>query len=349
MTNIMNGTVLKTGESEIPIDLAAELLEYMTDRGDSVMLWGQPGIGKTSIVEQLAAKKGRKLIVFKTNVREPVDVRGVPVADLATGTTRWLVPDELPQVERDGKEGYLFIDEINTGTLQMMAVMMGLAGEKKVGDYVLPEGWIIIAAGNRVKDRAAAQRMPTALKNRFAHLYVMPDIEAWAKWANANNVAPEGVAFMRLRRELVENMMPRGDENAFLSFRSLTKALKYVDAHRSIRQRLFAAHVGDAVASELDGFIDLYATIGSLQDIVKDPDNAPLPADASIRYATVTGLGRLANRTNFANIIRYTSRFDQRDVGILAVHDATIRDAGLKNTSEYGAWAVQNQDILLQN
>lgn len=348
MSNLMNGTVLKSAEAEIPIDLAAHLLEILTDAGDPVMLWGLPGIGKTSVAEQLAAKKGRKVIMFKTNVREPVDVRGIPVADLVTGTTRWLVPAELPQVERDGEKGYLLIDEINTGSTQMMAVMMGLVLERKVGDYVLPDGWVVIATGNRVSDRAAAQRMPTALRNRFAHLFVRPDVEAWAKWATANDVAKEVVAFVRLRRELI-HVMPRGDENAFPTPRSLTKSAKYVNAHRSVRSKLFAAHIGDAYAAELDGFIDLFASIGSLADIVKNPDTAPLPTDASIRYATVTGLGRLADRENFGNIIRYVERFSQRDVGVLAVHDATIRIPTLKNTTEYGAWAVKNQDLILQS
>jgi MoxR-like ATPase len=342
----MNGTVLSSNADEIPIDLAAMLLEIMTEEGNSVMLWGVPGLGKTAIINQLGAKKGRKVIVLKTNVREPVDLRGVPVGDLATGTTKWLVPSELPQVERDGERGYLFLDEINTGTTQMMAVVMGLAEERKVGDYVLPDGWVVIAAGNRVSDRAAAQRMPTALRNRFAHLYIRPDVKAWAKWANSNGVAQEVVAFVRLRPELI-HVMPRGDENAFPTPRSLTKAAKYVNAHRSVRQKLFAAHIGSAVASELDGFIDLYASIGSLADIVKDPDKAPLPADASIRYATVTGLGRLADRKNFANIIRYAERLP-RESQVLVVHDATIRVPTLKNTSEYGAWAVKNQDIVLQ-
>jgi hypothetical protein len=343
----MNGTVLKSAEAEITIDLAAHLLEMLTDNGDPVMLWGLPGIGKTSIAEQLGVKRNRKVIVLKTNVREPVDLRGIPVADLATGTTKWLVPDELPQVERDGEEGYLLIDEINTGTTQMMAVMMGLVLERRVGEYVLPKGWVVIATGNRVSDRAAAQRMPTALRNRFAHLFIMPDVEAWAKWANSNGVAQEVVAFVRLRRDLI-HMMPKGDENAFPSPRSLVKAAQYVNAHRSVRSKLFAAHIGDAVAAELDGFIDLYASIGSLADIVKDPDNAPLPANASIRYATVTGLGRMADRQNFANIIRYAERLP-RESQILVVHDATNRVETLKNTSEYGAWAVKNQDIVLQN
>ena len=82
----------------------------------------------------------------------------------------------------------------------MMAVMFGLVLDRRVGDYVLPDGWVIVAAGNRVGDRAAAQRMPTALRNRFAHIFIASDVDAWCTCANANDVAPELVAFQRLRR-----------------------------------------------------------------------------------------------------------------------------------------------------
>jgi hypothetical protein len=262
--------------------------------------------------------------------------------------TRWLVPDELPRVERDGEFGYLFLDEINTASPQMMAVLMQLVLDRKVGDYVLPPGWQVIAAGNRVSDRAAAQRMPTALRNRFAHLFVAPDVNSWVNWANVNGVAPEMVAFIRLRRELIHRM-PRGDENAFPTPRSLTKAAKYVGVQSvAMRQKLFAAHVGADVAGELNGFIELYQSLGSLEDIVASPTTARVPTEASQLYAVCTGLGRLANRANFAKIAQYCERLD-RERQVLLMHDATVREPKLKETAAYSKWAVDHQDALLQS
>jgi hypothetical protein len=333
-------------EHECTIAEAAILLETLTDADDAVMIWGPPGVGKSDIVRQLGAKKKRKVIEFRTNIREPVDVRGIPVPCEKTGTTRWFVPDELPQVERDGAEGYLFIDEINTGSPQMMAVMFGLVLDRRVGEYNLPPGWKIVAAGNRVSDRASAQRMPTALRNRFAHIFVVADVAAWADWANANAVAPELVAFIRLRRDFL-HVMPKGDENAFPTPRSWTRCGKYVNAPVAHRLRLFASHVGDAYASEFDGFIELYHSIGSLEDIVANPATAIVPQEASTRYAVCTGLARLATRKTMPAIIEYAQRLP-RESQILVVHDATTRDDTLKNTAAYGKWAVANQDLVIQ-
>lgn len=335
-------------EVECTIAQAAELLELQTDKGRPVMLWGPPGVGKSDIVRQLGERRGRTVIDFRLNIREPVDMRGIPIPDLATGTTRWCVPDELPQVERDGEFGYLFLDEINTASPQMMAVAFGLVLDRKVGDYTLPRGWVVVAAGNRVSDRAAAQRMPTALRNRFSHLTVLPDVNAWAAWANANGVAPEMVAFIRLRRELIHRM-PRGDENAFPTPRSLVAAADFLGvANMATRQRLFAMHIGNDVAGELAGFIELYSSLGSLDDIIADPENAKVPTEASQLYAVATGLARLATRKNWTQIMKYAERLDG-ERQLLLVHDATMRDAKLKETAAYSAWAVKNQGSLLQS
>ena len=337
---------MPTLEQHVTIAQAIDLLNLLIDGRDPVMLWGAPGIGKSEATHQIGAARGWKVIEYRANLREPVDVRGIPVPDLASGTTRWLIPDELPRVERDGEHGILFLDEINTASPQMMSVLFGLVLDRRVGEYVLPDGWAIVAAGNRVSDRAAAQRMPTALRNRFAHVFITPDVDAWATWANRTGVAPEVVAFVRLRRELI-HMMPQGDENAFPTPRSLTKAAKYVNAPRDVRLRLFASHVGDGVAAELDGFIELYRNLGSLEDIIADPQGAPLPTEASARYAVCTGLGRLATRKTLPAIIEYANRLP-RESQILVVHDATTRDAKLRETAAYGQWAVKNQDVILQ-
>lgn len=339
--------IIATNESEITIAQAAKLMRTLTDAGDSVMLWGKPGIGKSDIVHQLGMATSRKVIEFHAALREPVDLRGIPVTDPVTKTTLWFVPDELPQAKRDGEEGYLFCDEINQATPQMQAVLAGLILYGKVGDYRLPEKWRVIAAGNRVTDRAAAQRMPTHMRNRFAHLFVAPDVEAWASWAVANGVAPEMIAFVRLRRELIHRM-PKGDENAFPTPRSLTKAAKYVHAPKEDRQRLIAAHVGDDVAAECDGFIRLYHSLGTLDDIIRDPENAKLPTEASERFAVCTGLGRLATRKNFPQIMKYAARL-AREPQMLVVHDATVRDESLKQTAAYSKWAVDNSDLIMQS
>lgn len=344
----MNTIPFSENVTEVTIAAAAEQMFDHTEEGDSVFLWGKPGIGKSDIVHQMGAQTGRKVIEFHAALREPVDLRGIPVADALTSTTRWLTPSELPQVERDGERGYFFCDEFNQASPQMQSVMAGLILYGVVGDYHLPKGWRVVAAGNRVSDRAAAQRMPTHMRGRFAHINVMPDVNAWAKWATANGVAPEMVAFIRLRRELMHRM-PRGDENAFPTPRSLTKAAKYVKYSDDKRLRRVASLVGDDVAAEFEGFLRLYRSLGTLDEIVRDPMGAKVPTQnqASERYAVATGLARLADRSNFANVMKYAQRLGGEHE-MLLVHDAAIVTPSLKETAAYSKWAIKNSDTLMQ-
>jgi len=332
-------------EREIDIATAAIRLEMLTDAGDNVFLWGKPGIGKTDAVRQLGVRKKRPVIEFHANLREPVDVRGVPMPDLVSGVTRWLVPDELPRADRDGEEGYLFCDEMNTASPQMQAALFGLALEGRIGDYRLPPKWRVIGAGNRMIDRAAAQRMPTALRNRLAHLFVTVDADAWIVWAKENGVAEEMIAFIKFRSELLHRM-PNGDENAFPTPRSITKASKYVKAPAEHRMALIAAHVGDDVAGEIDGFLRLYESVGSLENIIANPDTADIHAKADVRYAVCVGLARLANPKNFSAIVKYADRM-HRENKMMIMHEAVRRDPSLKNTAAYSKWAVDNSDLIM--
>ena len=336
---------------KVPIDRCAILVKRLIAKRRAVHLWSSPGIGKSEVTRQIAAELSWNLIEFRANLREQVDLRGIPTVEvLADGSkvTRWLVPDELPREDRDGKYGILFLDEMNTASTQMQAALFQLVLERRLGDYTLPEGWVIVAAGNAVSDRAAAQRMPTALRNRFAHLYILPDVAAWAKWAVKNGVAPEFVAFARFRRALFDRGLPVGDENAYLTFRSFTHASEFVNEPVDLRCDLFASLVGDDAATEIDGFIKLYQSLGSLEDIIEHPETAKLPVEASERYAVATGLARLATRKNFARIMKYANRLDDERATLL-VHDATMRDPKLKETTEYGAWAVKNQHLVMQS
>jgi hypothetical protein len=325
---------------------AESMVDHLIDQDEKPMLWGPPGIGKTDLPHQIAAKREWPLFEFHAALRETVDLRGIPVADLIKRTTDWLVPNELPQESRDGPHGILYCDEINQASSQLQGVLGGLVLYGTIGDYRLPRGWRVICSGNRVADRASAQRMPTHMRNRLSHIHVKVDLEAWCRWASKNNIAPEMVAFLRLRPVLLHRM-PRGDENAFPTPRTLAKASKFVNAPTSLRQKLVTSLVGHDVAGEFEAFIGVYRSVGSVAGIISDPDNANVPSEVSLRYAVATALSRAADKHNFAAVLTYAKRLG-RESEMLIVSDSTARNESLVNTAAYGKWAADNADLTIQ-
>jgi MoxR-like ATPase len=189
-----------------------ESLNGLIDARQTVFVWGGPGSGKSAVVKQLAKKRGLALRDIRVLLLDPVDLRGLPY--LSDGRSKWATPDFLPQ---DG-EGILFLDELNAAPPMVQASCYQLVLDRKLGEYTLPEGWSIIAAGNRDSDRAVTNRMPTPLRNRFVHLDFEVDMQEWSQWAIQSAIRPEVIAFLRFRPNLL-SVFDR-DSNVFPSPRS---------------------------------------------------------------------------------------------------------------------------------
>lgn len=327
---------------------AAALLNTFIDTDIPTFLWGAPGIGKSAIIGQIAAERGWKTIDFRASTRDPVALMGLP--DVSGDTTAWKVPDEFPQVKRDGTEGILFLDELNAAAPSMMAAMFGLVLDRKVGDYVMPTGWRVIAAGNRQSDRAAAQRMPSALANRFAHIDVDADYSAdhtnvHIEHFSNKGVDPRLIAFLRFRPALM-HVMPKNDERSFPTPRSWEQAAKMIDLPSSMRMQGVSAIVGEGAAAELEGFIRTYMSLPSLDLVLANPNSAKIPEEPAARFAIATGLARKVDAKSFDNGMAYMQRLP-REFEIMFAVDAVRRDPALSHTGAFTNWAVRNQDVTL--
>src|SRR6185503_10863144 len=132
----------------------------------STMIWGPPGIGKSSIVAQMAEAHEMDCIDLRLSQLAPTDLRGLPVAE--NGVSRWYPPEFLP---REGS-GILFLDELNLAPPAMQGMAQQLILDRRVGSYSVPPDWFVWAAGNRKEDRAAVVDTPAPQDKRFIHLTV---------------------------------------------------------------------------------------------------------------------------------------------------------------------------------
>ena len=262
-----------------PSQLATYLNDLVTHRITySTMIWGPPGIGKSSIVAQTAARHGFDCIDVRLSQLAPTDLRGLPVAE--GGVSRWYPPEFLP---RDGR-GILFLDEVNLAPPAMQGMAQQLILDRKVGSYTLPEGWFVWAAGNRKEDRAAVYDMPSPLANRFLHLLVEPDFESFKAYALASGVQEQILAFLSFRPELLHKL--DAQQPAWPSPRSWMMASTLHKVGLDI-----ATVIGAGAANELSAYVAIYTQLPDIERILTGSGaHVAFPSEPSVRYATTIGL-----------------------------------------------------------
>ncbi|MBF2066692.1 MAG: MoxR family ATPase [Calothrix sp. C42_A2020_038] len=244
----------------------------------STMIWGPPGIGKSSIVGQIAQEHDIDFVDVRLSQLAPTDLRGLPVAE--DGISKWFPPEFLP---RDGK-GIFFLDELNMAPPAMQGVAQQLILDRKVGSYNVPDGWFIWAAGNRKEDRAAVFDMPAPLANRFLHLEVEVDFDSFKAYALEKELHEQIIAFLSFRSTLLHKIDPQ--QPAFPTPRSWEMAshLHYAGLDTS-------PAVGKGATAEFIAYLEVYQTLPSLTPILEGKGaKVAFPKEPSARYATVIGL-----------------------------------------------------------
>lgn len=254
----------------------------------STMIWGPPGVGKSSVVAQVAAANALDFVDVRLSQLAPTDLRGLPVAQATgdgTGVSRWYPPEFLPT----GGRGILFLDEVNMAPPTMQGMAQQLILDRKVGSYELPADWFVWAAGNRKEDRASVFDMPAPLANRFLHLTVRPDFEAFRSYALGRGLHEHVLAFLTFRPELLHRLDTA--QPAWPSPRAWEMAARL---HRAGLDASPA--IGEAAGAEFAAFVKLYQQLPDLDQVLGgESAGLRLPQEPSVRYAAVVGLAARAD------------------------------------------------------
>jgi hypothetical protein len=262
----------------------------------SVMIWGPPGVGKSSIVAQVAQQAGIECIDVRLSQLAPTDLRGLPVAQ--DGVSRWFPPEFLP---REGR-GILFMDEVNMAPPAMQGVAQQLILDRRVGSYEVPEGWTIWAAGNRKEDRAAVFDMPAPLANRFIHLETGPDLDSFKSWALQHSVHEQVIAFVSYRTPLLHKIDPNNPRWPSPRSWAMASALHLAELD-------VAPAVGEGPAAEFRAFCALYDKMPDVDGIISGKETPEFPTEPSLRYGMVLALvARARSGEQALNALRYLAQ-----------------------------------------
>lgn len=187
-----------------PVQLTDFLLNVATVR--PVFIWGAPGIGKSSLVQEFAAQVGLDCVSLLGSQLAPEDLIGVP--QIAEGKSRFCPPAMIAR-----EEAYcLFLDELNACSHEVQKAFYSLIHERRLGDYELAAGSIVIGAGNRAQDSAIVKPMSSALINRMVHVQLKASHRDWMEWAGRNAIHPLVLEYLQTRPDHLWSQPPKTEE-----------------------------------------------------------------------------------------------------------------------------------------
>ena len=177
-----------------------------------VLLIGPPGIGKTAIMEQLASELGIGLISYSMTHHTRQSAIGLPFIsrksyggaeyDVTEYTMSEIIASVYDLMEATGiRQGILFLDEINCVSETLSPLMMQFLQYKVFGGHRLPEGWVVVTAGNPPEYNDSAREFDVVTLDRVKKIDVEPDFEAWKEYASAAHIHPAVTAFLQVRRK----------------------------------------------------------------------------------------------------------------------------------------------------
>lgn len=332
----------------------------------SAMMWGQPGIGKSASVDELASaieKKfkelGREMKVNVIDIRlvlfNPVDLRGIPTSSDDKQFAVWLKPKILDLDPSENVINLFFMDELSAAQPSVQVSAYQLTHDRKIGEHELPNNTYPICAGNRVTDKAVAYAMSKALANRIAHWeFDENDIyDGWREWAINKGLDQRIIAFLGFQKTLMNRFDPSNADLAFPTPRSWENVSKVLKLMPDIKKAfpMVCALVGEGPASEFMTYCNIYSKLPSIRDIADGKVTQQFQS-ADILYAILTGLTISTpkmNETQLKNTIKYITEM-KTEFSVLGGRDL------IRNTSvfvkivrlpEYAEWKAKNGKYIV--
>jgi len=322
---------------------AVAALNHLIDKRRPAFLWGAPGVGKSDVIHQIGAQRKVEVRDIRLSLLDPTDIKGFPVPDAKKALMKWLPADFVPT---SGK-GILFFDELNSAAPAVQAAGYQFILDRKIGDVQLPDGWAIVAAGNRTTDRAITHTMPSPLANRFVHIDFEPDINDWYHWALQNSISAETCAFLRFKPSLLHSFDVKSNPRSFPSPRTwvFVDEIRNSGLDATTEFALISGTVGEGAATEFLAFVRLAASLPSVDEILLNPESIEINKEKpELMYAMVTSIDHQTTPNNFDRLMKFVTRMPP-EYQVLYVRSVT-RDMAIAKTATFTQWANKNAALL---
>ncbi len=365
-------------------ELEVEIRDAMKIGNVSMYMWGTTGIGKSQTVRKVAEEKAKDIgkifvewnklsrlekhkiadelnkyyILFdiRLSQMDPSDVRGLPDLN-GHDSVEWKVPFWLYVISQKNASGTLLFDEINLAPPSIQASAYQIICDRALGEVTLSDGIFIIAAGNRVEDRANVYDMAKPLQNRFIHCELKPPTaDDWIKWAMERNVDSRIITFLKFRPSLLFKFDATSKEQSFPTPRSwgeyadkLVNGLpdNTIDERNRIKRKITMA-VGTGAAQEFTSFIKLRKTI-NLHEILADPEKVKDITEMDMKYSLISLLADWYDKhykaKDLEKLLKISSHI-QKEFAILMIRMAKAKhnSSFLNQISKLTIWKTMGKE-----
>jgi hypothetical protein len=312
----------------VPPSKARTMLVRCLLAGLVPIITSSPGLGKSEISQSVADEYNLKLIDFRLGQADITDLNGLPRftedgrAEFAPFNSFPLEGDELPynpKLARDPNDPsvgrydgwFLFFDETTSAPKQLQAAAYKIILERMIGHRKLHAKVLMACAGNLATDRAVVHGMSTALQSRLIHIEMRVDHKEWMTWAINKKVDSRILGFLEWKPDYLQKFDPDHQDQTFACPRTWWFANLLVKGTKITNEDapLLSGTVSAGVAQEFVQFAQIYDDLPKMADILKDPDNAPIPAEPSTKYAMATVIADNFTEKTAEELSTYITRY----------------------------------------
>jgi hypothetical protein len=321
-----------------------ETLASLVNQKLPAFIWGPSGIGKSAIVQEIAHDLGVRFLDLHLTLLDPSDLKGIPF--LKDDEAIWASPSFLPKKDRKG--GILFLDEFNAASASVQAAAYQLILNRRIGEYILPDNWAIVASGHRDSDHSISHEIPLSLANHFVHFDMEYSISDWRDWAFREKVHDSIIAFISLHHDALFQFDPSSEEKAYPTPRSW----EHVDT--ILKSKMSEEHLYDAIsgaigpkyASKFLTFKQQSCELPVFQEIFEGRCKY-YPEDLCALHVAVTVLVsnalRKPNKQVLNHLLRYTLDLEA-DFALMIIKD--LESQGI-TFDRLEAWKTWSEKFLL--
>lgn len=239
-----------------------------------IFLLGAPGIGKTAVMEQIAQEMGIALVSYSMTHHTRQSALGLPFIrhkeygeeefDVSEYTMSEIISSVYETMEESGvKEGILFLDEINCVSETLSPSMLQFLQYKVFGRHSVPEGWVIVTAGNPPEYNKSVREFDVATLDRLRVMEVEPDFAVWKEYAQEKGVHPAVINFLELKKEYfyaVETTVKGRSYVTARGWEDLSEILLlYEEEKKKADETLVGQYIrNERIVKEFTAYYDLY-------------------------------------------------------------------------------------------